>query len=55
MKHFIQSDIFKFTTIEKINFIETHENKKTKPQEKISTDAKKELKATKKTQQTKAL
>jgi len=49
MKHFIQSDIFKFTTIEKISFIETHENKKTKPQEKISTDTKKELKATKKT------
>jgi len=49
MKHFIQSDIFKFTTIEKISFIETHENKKTKPKEKISTDTKKELKATKKT------
>ena len=41
MKHFIQSDIFKFTTIEKIRFVETHENKKSKPKEKISTDAKK--------------
>ena len=49
MKHFIQSDIFKFTTIEKINFVETHENKKIKPQEKISTDTKKELETTKKT------
>ena len=49
MKHFIQSDIFKFTTIEKISFIETHENKKTKPKEKISTDAKKELETAKKT------
>jgi len=49
MKHFIQSDIFKFTTIEKISFVETHENKKTNPKEKISTDAKKELKDTKKT------
>ena len=49
MKHFIQSDIFKFTTIEKIRFVETHENKKTEPKEKISTDAKKELKDTKKT------
>jgi len=49
MKHFIQSDIFKFTTTEKINFIETHENKKTKPKEKISTDTKKELETAKKT------
>ena len=49
MKHFIQSDIFKFTTIEKISFIETHENKKSKPKEKISTDSKKELETTKKT------
>jgi len=49
MKHFIQSDIFKFTTIDKINFIETHENKKTKPKEKISTDTKKELETAKKT------
>jgi hypothetical protein len=49
MKHFIQSDIFKFTTTEKINFIETHENKKTKPKEKISTNTKKELETAKKT------
>jgi peptidylprolyl isomerase len=49
MKHFIQSDIFKFTTTEKINFIETHEKLKTKPKEKISTDTKKELETAKKT------
>jgi len=49
MKHFIQADVFKFTTMEKISFIETHENKKTKSQEKISTDTKKELETTKKT------
>ena len=48
MKHFIQSDIFKFTTTEKINFVETHENKKSVPQEKIPTDTKKELENTKK-------
>jgi len=49
MKHFIQSDIFKFTTTEKINFIETHEKLKIKPKEKISTDTKKELETAKKT------
>jgi len=49
MKHLIQSEIFKFTTIEKISFIEMHENKKSKPKEKISTDSKKELETNKKT------
>ena len=30
MKHFIQMDIFKFIpTLEKVNFIETHQNKQT--------------------------
>ena len=31
MKHFVQMDIFKFSSsLEKINFIETHTNKQTK-------------------------
>jgi hypothetical protein len=34
--------------MEKISFVETHENKKTKANEKISTDTKKELETTKK-------
>jgi peptidylprolyl isomerase len=55
MKHFIQADVFKFTAMEKISFVETHENKKTKSQEKISTNTKKELEITKKTKKTKAL
>ena len=35
MKHFIQSDIFKFVpTLEKINFLETHVSKSSEPQKK---------------------
>ena len=35
MKHFIQSDIFKFVpTLEKINFLETHQNKPSETQKK---------------------
>lgn len=42
MKHFIQMDIFKFVpSLEKINFIETHENKQ---KQKPKTEAKKEEK-----------
>ena len=46
MKHFIQMDIFKFVPkLEKINFIETHENKqKEKSKEQIKTETKKEEK-----------
>ena len=46
MKHFIQMDIFKFVPkLEKINFIETHENKqKQKSKEQIKTETKKEEK-----------
>jgi len=46
IKHFIQMDIFKFVPkLEKINYIETHENKqKQKPKEQIKTETKKEEK-----------
>jgi peptidylprolyl isomerase len=46
IKHFAQSDIFKFVpALEKINFIETHLNKqKTKPEEKKTTEAKEQEK-----------
>ncbi len=46
MKHFIQMDVFKFAPkLEKINFIETHENKqKQKSKEQIKTETKKEEK-----------
>lgn len=44
MKHFIQLDIFKFIpNLQKINFIETHENKQ-KPKEQLKTDLQKEEK-----------
>ena len=45
MKHFIQMDIFKFVpTLEKINFIETHQNKQAqtkKPDSSENTESKK--------------
>ena len=43
MKHFIQMDIFKFVpNLEKLNYVETHENKKTeKPKEQTKTETKK--------------
>ena len=46
MKHFIQIDIFKFIpSLQKINFIETHENKpKEKPKEQTKTETKEEEK-----------
>jgi len=46
MKHFIQMDIFKFVpSLQKINFIETHENKqKEKTKEQTKTETKKEEK-----------
>ncbi len=46
IKHFIQMDIFKFVPkLEKVNYIETHENKqKQKPKEQIKTETKKEEK-----------
>jgi peptidylprolyl isomerase len=44
MKHFIQIDIFKFVPkLEKLNYIETHENKQ-KPKEEIKSENKKEEK-----------
>jgi len=44
MKHFIQMDIFKFVpTLEKINFVETHQNK-TKQTKKPESTEKKESK-----------
>jgi peptidylprolyl isomerase len=34
IKHFIQVDIFKFTSLKQVNFVETYENKQAaKPQE----------------------
>ena len=37
IKHFIQTDVFKFiSTLEKVNFVETHVKQQTKPQEKTS-------------------
>jgi len=46
MKHFIQVDIFKFIPkLEKLNYIETHENKqKQKSEEQIKSENKKEEK-----------
>jgi len=46
IKHFIQMDIFKFVPkLEKVNYIETHENKqKQKPKEQIKTETKNEEK-----------
>jgi len=43
MKHFIQMDIFKFVpSLEKINYIETHENKQAKSAEKKEPEKKQE-------------
>ncbi len=46
MKHFIQTDLFKFLpNLEKINFVETHLNKKTqKTDQKKIPEPKKEAK-----------
>jgi len=46
MKHFIQTDLFKFIqNLEKVNYIETHLNKqKEKPKEQTKTETKKEEK-----------
>ena len=49
MKHFIQSDIFKFvTTLEKINFLETHLNKSSETQKKEESKPKPEKPVTQK-------
>ena len=54
IKHLTQMDIFKFVpTLEKINFIETHVNKTTKPQQKKSEDTKTKSQDIKKTPKTK--
>ena len=54
IKHLTQMDIFKFVpTLEKINFIETHVNKTTKPQQKKSEDTKTKSQDIKKTSKTK--
>ncbi len=54
IKHLAQMDIFKFVpTLEKINFIETHVNKTTKPQQKKSEDTKTKSQDIKKTSKTK--
>jgi len=54
IKHLAQMDIFKFVpTLEKINFIETHVNKITKPQEKKPEDTKTKSQDSKKTAKTK--
>jgi peptidylprolyl isomerase len=54
IKHLTQMDIFKFVpTLEKINFIETHVNKTTKPQEKKPEDTKTKSQDIKKTSKTK--
>ena len=54
IKHLAQVDIFKFVpTLEKINFIETHVNKATKPQQKKSEDTKTKSQDIKKTAKTK--
>ena len=54
IKHLAQMDIFKFVpTLEKINFIETHVNKTTKPQQKKSEDTKTKSQDIKKTPKTK--
>ena len=50
IKHLIQTEIFKFiSTVEKINFIETHVKKQVKSQTKTSKNTKTESKSTKKT------
>ena len=52
IKHFIQTDVFKFiSTLEKVNFVETHVKQQTKPQEKTS---KKKTEPKTKTKKTKA-
>ena len=54
IKHLTQMDIFKFVpTLEKINFIETHVNQTTKPQEKKPEDTKTKSQDIKKTSKTK--
>ena len=54
IKNLTQMDIFKFVpTLEKINFIETHVNKPTKPQEKKPEDTKTKSQDIKKTSKTK--
>ena len=41
MKHFIQMDIFKFVpTLEKINFVETHQNKQAQTKKPQSSEKK---------------
>ena len=50
IKHLVQTEIFKFIpNLEKINFIETHENKQTKSSEKTSKITKTESKVSTKT------
>ena len=50
IKHLIQTEIFKFiSTVEKINFVETHVKKQLKSQTKTSNNTKTESKSTKKT------
>ena len=50
IKHLIQTEIFKFiSTVEKINFVETHVKKQVKSQTKTSNNTKTESKSTKKT------
>jgi len=50
IKHLIQTEIFKFiSTVEKINFVETHVKKQVKSQTKTSNNTKIESKSTKKT------
>ena len=54
IKHLTQMDIFKFVpTLEKINFVETHVNQTTKPQEKKPEDMKTKSQDIKKTSKTK--
>ena len=54
IKHLTQMDIFKFVpTLEKINFVETHVNQTTKPQEKKPEDTKTKSQDIKKTSKTK--
>ena len=46
IKHFVQTDVFKFIpTLEQVNFVESHINKKTKSTEKITSPKTKTKKA----------
>ena len=46
IKHFVQTDVFKFIpTLEQVNFVESHVNKKTKPTEKTTKSKTKKAKS----------